>query len=73
MSYSSGSLEEATSPDVPNMEREAIQAFCNAGGIVTISAMNGERATPDDPFIGVDIIRPGARIYPAALAQDLTG
>ena len=58
-----GDLEEATSPNVPNMEREAIQAFCNSEGIVVVAAGNE----------GVDIIRPGARVYPAALAQDLAG
>jgi subtilisin family serine protease len=69
-----GEQEEATSPNVPNMEREAIQAFCNSEGIVVVAAGNGEQAIEGvGDFIGVDIIRPGARQYPAALAQDLAG
>jgi subtilisin family serine protease len=73
LSYTSHVQAQATSAGVPDQEREAIQAFCSSGGIVVISAGNGEQATDGAPFIGVNVIRPTARIYPAALAQDLAG
>jgi hypothetical protein len=73
LSYTSRVQAQATSAGVPDQEREAIQAFCNSGGIVVISAGNGEQATDTSPFIGVNVIRPTARVYPAALAQDLAG
>lgn len=64
---------QASSPNVPDMQRQVIQEFCNSGGIITIAAMNGEQATPTSPMVGVNVIRPGARMYPAAFAEDLAG
>jgi subtilisin family serine protease len=64
---------QASSPNVPDPERQVIQEFCNSGGIITIAAMNGEQATPTSPMVGVNVIRPGARMYPAAFAEDLAG
>jgi len=66
-----GTRSQASSPDVPDQERQAIQEFCNSGGIVVVSAGNGEQATPTSPFIGVNVIRPGVLYYPAAFARDL--
>jgi hypothetical protein len=64
-----GSRTEATRPDVPDQERDSIQAFCNTGGIVVVAAGNGD----PDTGIGYDVIRPESRDYPSALAEDLAG
>ena len=70
LSYWSRKMVQPTSADSPDAEREAIQAFCNSGGIVVIAAGNGD---PDALGLGVNVIRDGTRLYPAALAEDLAG
>lgn len=60
-------------PAYINPMRDAISAFCTNGGIVTIAPNNGDKRPGGNRQVGVNIILPGWRDYPAAFAAELAG